>query len=466
MKRRACSHHEIKATATACRKFGPALCERFLPEVEALFIRETKPAAYRVQFAGKARRFKTVPQIIEARDLALEGEHSWLDLAEPAPDAHAPINGATVDNKPPPVLGFAEPAAATAAEATGDPVDNWKPGDRLSMPDAYRLIDRMQAKAPPPCFEPFDPVNDRAAWLEWRRGGLGGSDVAALLGLSPWASPFDVWLSKIHGATTDDNAAMTRGRRLESAIGAWAAEELSADLLPAAPMADPDRPWLRGTPDGYLMIDGARYGLEIKTARNLDQWGEPGSADIPPTYRAQVAWYMALTKLDRFYVAVFATFSDDWRIYIVDRDLEVEAALLQLAGDWWDRHVTNGERPPLDGSPGCAKALQAAYPDNGFEPVTANDTAAELVGYWLDAKEAEAKAKAERLALEAEIKDTIGNASGLDSDLWAIKWSRYESKRLDAKALRKARPDLAPVLDEFSKITPGSRLNFKRKDKQ
>jgi predicted phage-related endonuclease len=41
-----------------------------------------------------------------------------------------------------------------------------------------------------------DQVN-RADWLEWRRGGIGGSDVAAILGVSPWRTEFDVWASKV-----------------------------------------------------------------------------------------------------------------------------------------------------------------------------------------------------------------------------------------------------------------------------
>lgn len=36
----------------------------------------------------------------------------------------------------------------------------------------------------------------REAWLDRRRAGIGGSDVAALLGLSRWKTPLDVFLDK------------------------------------------------------------------------------------------------------------------------------------------------------------------------------------------------------------------------------------------------------------------------------
>ena len=45
----------------------------------------------------------------------------------------------------------------------------------------------------------------REEWLEWRRGGLGGSDVAGVLGVSPWATPFSVWWSKVHEARATGN---------------------------------------------------------------------------------------------------------------------------------------------------------------------------------------------------------------------------------------------------------------------
>lgn len=38
--------------------------------------------------------------------------------------------------------------------------------------------------------------DDRAEWLEWRRNGIGATDVAGILGVSPWASPWSVWADK------------------------------------------------------------------------------------------------------------------------------------------------------------------------------------------------------------------------------------------------------------------------------
>ena len=65
----------------------------------------------------------------------------------------------------------------------------------------------------------------RDDWLAWRRGGIGGSDIAAILSLSPWQSPWSLWADKTGlAADTHENEAMEAGRWLELAIGPWFAD--------------------------------------------------------------------------------------------------------------------------------------------------------------------------------------------------------------------------------------------------
>lgn len=66
----------------------------------------------------------------------------------------------------------------------------------------------------------------RSAWLEARRAGIGGSDAAAILGASPWATPLSVWADK-QGLTEDkpDTIAMRFGRDAEEIVARWFAED-------------------------------------------------------------------------------------------------------------------------------------------------------------------------------------------------------------------------------------------------
>lgn len=320
----------------------------------------------------------------------------------------------------------------------------------------------------------------RAEWLEWRRGGLGGSDVAAILGLSPWSGPWDVYLSKVEAVDGGDSAAMERGRRFERAVGEWAAELLGVgQLVEGAPLEDQDDPWIRGTPDFYLqdlepetLMEPAFLhepeGLECKTTRYLDPdaWGEPGTHQIPISYRIQCIWYLRLSGLERWNLAVWSTLQDRLELYVVERDLEVETALVARARQWWERHVLEGEPPRLDGSDAAGRYLRSAHPDAGDVMLDATATDDQVADRIRELQRVEKVAQLERKELENQLKSRIGDARGIAGEWGTAKWSRYTSQRLDAKRLRKERKDLAEVLDDYTKESPASRLWLNWKDKQ
>jgi putative phage-type endonuclease len=303
-----------------------------------------------------------------------------------------------------------------------------------------------------------DGQPDRPAWLEWRRGGLGGSDVAGVLGLSSWSSPWDVWRSKRHEVQVADSAAMERGRRLESAIGEWTRDRLGAKRLSVGrPCQHPDRPWMRGTPDGWL--DGV--GLEIKTCRSWDGWGEDGTDQIPAVYRTQVLWYMAITGRDRWVLSAFSPMTDQLRIYQIKADPQVLAALVETAGQWWQTHVIEDTEPPIDGSPGCAAGLAELHAEPRDTYQDADADAVALVDAW-QAAAAEAKAaKAKADKLQNEVKALIGDDTGLKADRGSVRWSRYTTTSFDRKKLQKDRPGLAAIFDAYTTTRQASRLVVK-----
>lgn len=301
---------------------------------------------------------------------------------------------------------------------------------------------------------------ERRSWLEWRRGGLGGSDVAAILGLSPWAGPWDVYLSKVEAVDGGDSAAMERGRRFERAIADWAADRLGGEISDGGRLEDSEQPWIRGTPDFYLHPKGPQLeGLECKSTRYLGrEWGDPGTDAIPISYRIQCAWYMRLAGLPRWHVAVWSTLQDRLELYLVERDLEIEQRLVDRAGTWWDRHVVGREPPALDGSAEAGRWLRQQHPEAGDEILEADADVEHIANRIRELQTVEKLAQAERAELENQIKARIGDAKGIRGSFGSFKWSRYTSRRLDGKRLRKERPEIGAVLDEYTNPTPSARL--------
>lgn len=125
----------------------------------------------------------------------------------------------------------------------------------------------------------------RADFLAARQTGIGGSDIGAILGVSPFKSAVDVFLAKTAPNPSDEQTEWTYwGHAVEPIIARRFSEEQGVELIrPDAIARHPQHDWRVGNPDG--MIPGPPAGvLEIKnvSAFCAQAWGADGSDEIPP----------------------------------------------------------------------------------------------------------------------------------------------------------------------------------------
>lgn len=169
-----------------------------------------------------------------------------------------------------------------------------------------------------------------------RKTGLGGSDMAAIMGLSPWKTPLEVYCDKIstEPENISDSPELMRGRIAEKYVLEFYShvneEELETDL---PMMRDKEYPFLIGNIDAR--IKDKNIIVEAKTVGgNPGQWG----GCLPNYYRTQVAHYASLTDCDKVDIAVMF---DRWSFhqYSYYRDEEFEAKIRQAAMDFWNNHV-------------------------------------------------------------------------------------------------------------------------------
>ena len=189
------------------------------------------------------------------------------------------------------------------------------------------------------------PDLGNAGTPEERRTGIGGSEAAAALGLSPWQSPFDLWEQKRGLAPpVEQNEPMLWGKLLEDTVRLEYARRTGLEVLP--PVKDmvrhPDHPWMFAHLDGEV-AQAHRKILEVKTARDARGWGEPETDEIPPHYLIQTHHCMAVAKAEVCDVAVLIG-GQDFRIYQVRRDLEIEQQLISREAEFWET-VTRGLPP-------------------------------------------------------------------------------------------------------------------------
>jgi putative phage-type endonuclease len=256
-------------------------------------------------------------------------------------------------------------------------------------------------------------------WLarraELSRQAVTASEIAVILGISPWDSPFNLYWRK-RGAIPDqfDSVETSLGRHLEPWIAdQWAADHPEWCLLPAGLFASEERPWQLATPDRRLIETcGPDFGeptsslLEIKSSGTYDGWGEDGTDEIPAYYRAQVLWQMDVFDLPKMPVTCFFLGTRSRRDYTVAYD-EADVALMRKAAQEFLARLETGEPPDIDHHTATLGALKALHPDLTDEQATVPDDVAEDYRW---ARHALKSAKEAADLAENRLRDAMGAA--------------------------------------------------------
>lgn len=219
----------------------------------------------------------------------------------------------------------------------------------------------------------------RADWLAQRKLGIGSSDAAAVLGLSPWKTPLAVYLDKIGEAgPTEETEAMQLGLLLEPVIAKVYSDRTGHDFLAEQPFIRHERlPWLLATLD-RIRDDGRIVELKAVGARQVHEWGESGSDEVPRWYTVQVLHQMAAAGIDEADVAALIC-GQELRIYHLERDEQVIATMLEREEEFWDR-VTRREPPVIDPEKD-ARLLSRLFPDCVGE-IDFGQDATQIVQAW------------------------------------------------------------------------------------
>ncbi|NUQ88930.1 MAG: hypothetical protein HOQ43_10760 [Glycomyces artemisiae] len=250
-------------------------------------------------------------------------------------------------------------------------------------------------------------------WHHARMDRLGGSEIAAVLGLSPWESRFSLWHRKQGiGAPTVETDEMRWGRLLEAPILAeferrHAGEfDLNADGIT---LANRERPWQIATPDGILIHPedaGITLGIvEVKTARTADGWGLEGTDEVPVYYRTQALWYLDALGLSVAHFAVLIAGSE-YREYIVRADAD-EAAILRDAGAEFRADLEAGRRPNIDAHSSTYQVIRELH--EAIDDITV-DVPHDIAEPYLAAVAALREAKTAAAQTTAIVADFMGDA--------------------------------------------------------
>lgn len=283
-------------------------------------------------------------------------------------------------------------------------------------------------------------LQDRAIWLDTRRRGIGGSDVAAILGLSPWKSPLDVYLDKRGEAPEqDDNEAMAWGRALEPVIRQQYADRTGRSVIvPDAILQHPRHDFMLANLDG--IAENQRV-LEVKTARSGQDWGEPGTDEIPEPYLLQVQHYLCVTGYAIADVAVLIAGSD-FRIYHVEADPELHGMLIEEEGAFWQRVIDANPPEPRTFADLSARFGRSNATGNVIAGQAVIDACAHLKAVREQIKHLEQQEADEKAVLMRALGDAGDALIGPEGKPLAT-WKLAKSpQRFDASSFKDAYPEL------------------------
>jgi len=194
-----------------------------------------------------------------------------------------------------------------------------------------------------------------ADWHQWRRKGIGGSDLAAIMGLSPWATARDIYRKKkgIKGALDDEAdqenwVAKKVGHLLEPLVAEIFAYQTGFAPFEVRKMfAHSDYSYMLANVDYFITLpDGRTAILECKTSNShaKEKWDNDA---VPLNYELQVRHYMAVMNVDVAFIAcLYGNNENDFVWRRIERDMDFEADIIAVQQDFWTNYVLPGIEPP------------------------------------------------------------------------------------------------------------------------
>lgn len=276
-------------------------------------------------------------------------------------------------------------------------------------------------------------------WLELRKAYIGGSEAGAIIGMNPYKSAYTLWAEKTGRAEPfDGNITTEVGAYLEDFVAKKFEFETSKKVRRENFMLVNDKyPWAEANVD--RMVIGEKALLEIKTTNSFPNMKKIKGGDFPDAWYAQMTHYLAVTELERAYLAVLVNCREIY-FFTLERD-EDEIKSLMSAEEEFMRYIKSDTEPPVDGSDSTADTISAMYPeDNGSEVslIAYENDLRQYLEITQNVRDLEALKK-EKLN---RIKAFMGEAEKGECDKYKCSWKTTQRDSFDVKSFLNDHPDM------------------------
>ncbi len=275
--------------------------------------------------------------------------------------------------------------------------------------------------------------------VERRRSSIGASDMPAVLGMSNYKSTVQLWAEKrgLIPMSSEGNENTEWGTRLEAVVADAYAEKQNVGVERCETIVIPEG-WRSATPDrkvydlanhqtGPAVFPWLRM-LEVKCRGdfNADEFGEPGTDQIPDEVAIQVHSTMSVLRvrgiiLERADVATLIG-GNRFRSYIIPYDPQLDADLTEAAYNFWHHHVLTGVEPPLDRSMATQRYLQDRFAKNTEVIMKADIDQDAMIASLLAVRAEKKELEAQENGIKNRLMSIMGTAAVLQGVSGRIDW--------------------------------------------
>jgi len=258
-------------------------------------------------------------------------------------------------------------------------------------------------------------------WLDLRKKSIGGSEIASVIGVSRWNTPFSVWAEKTGRIerTANNAEAMYWGSTLEPILRVEFSKRTDFVVKEVNSIfASTQHEFLTANIDGYVVLPNGEHAiLELKTAGTYaeNDWID----GLPVEYFIQVQHYLYVTDLKKAFVAVLIG-GNQFKYLEVERDEEVISTIVSLAVQFWYDHMVADVPPSVDSKDN--EILTKLYPRSQSSAIKFTEEMISVFEQYEAAKLLIDQGKKSKEEAEAKIKAAMQDNDTALCGIWKATW--------------------------------------------
>lgn len=277
-------------------------------------------------------------------------------------------------------------------------------------------------------------------WLLKRKEGIGGSDVASILGISPYKSSVSVYLDKTSDELetyTLDNYKMELGEKLEDFVAKEFTLRTNKKVRNVNGILKNEKyPYSIANIDKAVV--GERAFLECVVTNSFNK--KKYKSEVPPHIKAQCYHYMAITGATHCYVAILVG-NEELIIHTLNRDEDAIDHIMKIEKDFWDTYVLGNNIPLPDGSDDYSKFISGIYEDS-IDEVLVIFEKEEVMSKYDEIKSKMKELDKEKKSMEQFFKSQMGNYEVAFIGDRKLSWKRQTKTIFDTKRFKNDYPEL------------------------